>query len=191
MLVNADQNFGQKSSRFGCPIRFSRLMSSRRFEAINQALSFTMAQPPEQPDRFWRVREMLAAWNDNMFQVFLPGIFTCIDESMSKWLARFTCPGFMVVPRKPWPFGNEYHTHCCCQSGVMFALEIVEGKDRPSHFQPPPFDHLGKTAGLVLCLTQRLWYTEQTVAMDSVFYVLKEIIELAKKGVFGSALIKK
>jgi hypothetical protein len=28
---------------------------------------------------------------------------------MNSWLNKF-CPGFMICPRKPWPFGNEYHS---------------------------------------------------------------------------------
>ena len=41
-----------------------------------------------------------------------------------------TCPGFMFVPQKPWlVFGNEYHKVCCGNTGIMFAMEIVKGKD--------------------------------------------------------------
>ena len=47
-------------------------------------------------------------WNDNMLMNFSPSWINCIDESMSKWVNEYTCPGFMFVPRKPWPFGNEY-----------------------------------------------------------------------------------
>jgi hypothetical protein len=28
---------------------------------------------------------------------------------MNTWLNKY-CPGFMVVPRKPHPYGNEYHS---------------------------------------------------------------------------------
>jgi hypothetical protein len=40
-------------------------------------------------------------------------------------------PRMGVCPRKPWPFGNEYHTACCGLSGIMFVMEMVEGKDHP------------------------------------------------------------
>ena len=39
---------------------------------------------------------------------FLPSWINAIDESMSKWLNEYTCPGFMYIPRKPWKFGNEW-----------------------------------------------------------------------------------
>ena len=83
---------------------------------------------------------------------------SCFDESMSKWLAQFTCLGFMCIPCKPWPFGNEYQTICCAISGILYGAELVEGKDEPH---------------------------------SSGFCVLQGLIELRKKGVFASALIKK
>jgi hypothetical protein len=62
---------------------------------------------------------------------FNPAWISVIDGSMSVWKNMFTCPGFMLVPRKPWPFGNEYHTACCRLSGIMFQIELVKGKDQP------------------------------------------------------------
>ncbi|KAL7472268.1 hypothetical protein ACHAXS_012601 [Conticribra weissflogii] len=43
------------------------------------------------------------------------------------------CPGFMCVPQKPHPFGNEYHTICDGNQGraILWRAEMVEGKDRP------------------------------------------------------------
>ena len=55
----------------------------------------------------------------------------CLDESMSIWFNRFTCPGWMYVPRKPHPFGNEYHTKACGECGIMDGIELMEGKDEP------------------------------------------------------------
>ena len=58
-----------------------------------------------------------------------------------------------AVPRKPHPMGNEYHSICCGLSGIMFAIELVEGKDSPKELKnSKPFDNLGKTAGLLLRL---------------------------------------
>ena len=74
---------------------------------------------------------MIVAWNSNMANEFRAGWMTCLDKSMSKWVNKYTCPGYTVVPRKPWPFVNEYHTICCAISGILFALELVEGKNRP------------------------------------------------------------
>lgn len=133
---------------------------------------------------------MIDSWNDNMDAQFMSGWIQCLDESMSVWLNRFTCPGFMFVPRKPWPFGNEYHTICCGLSGILFRLEIVEGRDFPTERERPEFDEEGKTVGLLLRLTRPLWNQGKIVVLDSGFCVLKGIVELKKKGVFAAALIK-
>ena len=37
-------------------------------------------------------------------------------SQMSKWVNKYTCPGFMYVPHKPWKFGNEYHDASCADS---------------------------------------------------------------------------
>ena len=125
-----------------------------------------------------------------MKEHFSSGWANCLDESMMVWLNEYA-PGFMYVPRKPHPFGNEWHSICCCASGIMFAVELVEGKDAPRELGPKRFEELGKTVGLLLRLTESLWGTAKTVILDSGFCVLKGIVELKKKGVYASALIKK
>jgi len=98
----------------------------------------------------------------------------------------------MFVPRKPWPLGNEWHTICCGTSGVMYAIELVEGKDRPHEMGPKEFDDFGgKTVGLLVRLTKHLWNTGKIVVLDSGFCVVKALTQLARKGVFASAVIKK
>ena len=56
-----------------------------------------------------------------------------IDESMSKWVNEYTCPGFMCVPCKPWKFGNEYHDAGCAMSDIIWRVDLREGMDRPRH----------------------------------------------------------
>ena len=87
---------------------------------------------------------------ENMVENFVPGYMNCLDESMSIWTNKFTCPGFMFVPHKPWPFGNEYHTICCCTSGIMWEIDLVEGKDCPKALGQQEFDNMGTTVGLLL-----------------------------------------
>ena len=124
---------------------------------------------------------------------FKPGHIACLDESMSTWKnMHTTCPGFMFALRKPWSFGNEYHTVCCGNTGIMFAMEIVEGKDAPRSRQYQEFDDLGgKTVGLLLRLSKSIWGSARIIILDSGFCVLKGIIELRKKGLYASVLIKK
>ena len=128
----------------GGPMRLHTFMSRKRFEAILKALAITARQPPAFRDRFWVVREVLEAWNSNMMEQFTPSWVSCLDESMSTWTNKYSCPGWMFVPRKPWPFGNEYHTVSCSLSGILWQMELVEGKDSPSEIIPK-FNNQGKT----------------------------------------------
>ena len=175
----------------GTPFRMNDYMSRHRFEAILNALQITDKKSPVYKDRFWEVRQLLDEWNANMRNKFSPSWISCLDESMSKWVGKFTCPGFCCVPRKPWPLGNEYHTIACGTSGVLYSVEIVEGRDEPKEAPAKDFSELGKTVGLLLRLTRSIWGTSKVVVLDSGFCVLKGISELRKKGVFGAALIKK
>jgi len=113
-----------------------------------------------------------------MMRKFSPSWISCLDESMSKWVGKYSCPGFMCVPRKPWPLGNEYHTIACGTSGVLYQVELVEGKDTPRQAPPKQFHETGKTVGLLLRLTKPIWGSSKVVVLDSGFCVLKGIVEL-------------
>ena len=174
------------------PYRFSHWMSRNRFDTILRHLSFApIASKPTFTDKFWKIRKMVQMFNENMSQVFSPGWITCLDESMSIWMSMWTCPGWMVVPRKPHPFGNEWHTICCGISGILFYVEIVEGKDRPPELPNPNANKMGNTVNLLLRMCSTIFGTGRIVILDSGFCVLKGIIELAKKGVYAGAQIKK
>lgn len=176
----------------GAPFRLGEFMSRNRFEAILSAIRYTSSPAPGHKDKFWEVRDLLKAFNENMAKVFVPSYISCLDESMSFWTNKFTCPGFIFVPRKPWPFGNEYHTIACGLSGILYQLELVEGKDRPRELGKPEHENKGgPTVGLLLRLTKILHGTGKIVVLDSGFCVLKAIVELRKVGCFAAALIKK
>ena len=134
----------------GAPLRLGVWMSCARFDAILAALSFTDHDPPPFLDKFWEVRKMIDAWGSNMNNAFAPGYMNCLDESMSMWTNKFTCPGFMFVRRKPWPFRNKYHTACCCLSGIMWGVDLVEGKDHPQQLGQHEYEELGSMVGLLL-----------------------------------------
>ncbi len=67
-----------------------------------------------------------------MAAVFLAGWIVCLGESMAIWHNKWTCLGVVICPRKPHPFGNEYHGACCGLLTIMFVIKMVEGKDAPS-----------------------------------------------------------
>ena len=183
-------SLGEVDCFVGAPMRLHNFMSRKRFEAILKALAITARQPPAFRDRFWEVREVLEAWNSNMTEQFTPSWVSCLDESMSTWTNKYSCPGWMFVPRKPWPFGNEYHTVCCSLSGILWQMELVEGKDSPSEIIPK-FNNQGITVGLLLRVLEPIFGKGMVIILDSGFCVLKGIVELKKRGVYASALIKK
>ena len=126
-----------------------------------------------------------------MAEKFIPSWINCVDESMSKWVNEYTCPGFMFIPRKPWPFGNEYHDACCVESDTIWSIDLREGKDRPRELGEKEHDNNGKTVGMLLRLTRPIWGGGKVLVLDSGFCILQAIIELKKKGVFAASLIKK
>lgn len=106
---------------------------------------------------------------------------SCLDESMSKWVSEFTCPGFMCVPRKLQPFGHQYHTICCAISRIMYQVELVEGKDEPSKHPTKEYKEYRKTVGLFMRLTKSIWGSGRTTMLDSSFCALKGLMSLGKR----------
>ena len=78
---------------------------------------------------------------------------------------------------------------CCSLSGILWQMELVEGKDSPSEIIPK-FNNQGKTVGLLLHVLEPIFARGNVVIPDSGFCVLKGIVELKKCGVYTSALIK-
>ena len=148
-------------------------------------------QAPAFRDPFWEIRQLVSEWNDNMKEVFSPGWACCLDESMSIWFNKWTCPGWVFCPRKPHPWGNEYHTICCGISGIMFGVEMVEGADRPKELPTPESNAKGNTVDLLLRLCRHIYNNGRVVIFDSGFCVLQGLVELRKVGVYASAIIKK
>lgn len=175
-----------------CPYNFRKYMSLKRFDQITAALMFTDRPKPTFVDRFWQVRQMIEEWNKNMADKFYAGWAICLDESMSIWHNRWTCPGWVFCPRKPHDKGNEYHSACCALSGIMFVIEMVEGKDKPAARGAPKYEaEYGKTGGLLLRMLESYFNTGRYVVLDSGFCVLMAIVGLFQKGLYAGALIKK
>ena len=68
----------------------------------------------------------------------------------------------------------------------MWGMELVEGEDAPHAVEDP-----GNTVGLLLQILEPIFASGSVVVWDSGFCVLKGIIELKKRGLYASALIKK
>ena len=116
MFLSTNQNGAR------APFRFWSFMSRSHFDDIVAAMTLTNVTPPRYRDRFWEVRQMIELWNENMNEMFSPGWVCCLDESMSIWHNKWTCPGWVYCPRKPRPFGNEYHDICCAVCNIIFTF---------------------------------------------------------------------
>ena len=114
---------------------------------------------------------------------------------MNSFLEKF-CPGFMRVPRKPHPFGNEYHSIAdgATEKGlegkpIIWRVKIQEGKDRPkkpdgSWAFPSEFPGYSKTATLMLEITKPVHHTGKVISMDSGFCVSVGILAMHHFGVY-------
>ena len=97
----------------------------------------------------------------------------------------------MFVPRKPHPFGNEYHFVRYGETRIIWGIELVEGKDVLKVPQRRGGNQIGKTALLLLQIRKPIFGTAKVIILDSGFCVLKALVELRKKGLYSSAVIKK
>lgn len=173
------------------PLPFlSNYMRRRRFEQITGALRLYTRPWPSYDDPFHPVREVIEEWNNHMEKVFLSSHTVCLDESMVVHNNE-RVPGFMTVKRKPHPLGNEYHTICDGETCIMFKMELVEGKSRPQQ-RPLKYEaEYGKTASLVIRMTEELSTTGRVVVMDSAFCVMSAIYQLYKRGLYTATVAKK
>ena len=127
----------------GSGFHLTELMSGNHFEAILSVLSYVDHDPPVLLDHFWEVRWLIDAWNQNIAENFLASWINVIDKSMSKWVNEYTCPGFMFVSRKLWPFGNEFHDAGSADSDIIWQVELREGKDHLQHLGGKEQDEKG------------------------------------------------
>ena len=186
------------SMKEGAPFRLNEYISGERYLDINQALRYTNVERPSVEDKFHEIRQMMDAFNQHYEDNYIPSWLSCLDESMVIWLNKY-CPGFMVVPRKPHPSGNEYHTIADGDDGapILWRIKLQEGKDRPKAadgrrwLYPTAYDSHSKTAGLMLSMTKPIHGTGKRVTMDSGFSVTAGILAMDDVGVYGQSLAKK
>ena len=100
-------------------------------------------------------------------------------------------PGWVFLPRKTHTFGDEWHTILCAMSVVVFFVDFVEGKDRPTERGNPEFvSEYGANGGMMMRMTNTLFGTGKAVLVDSVFCVLKMLVGMLAHGVYGTTVIK-
>ena len=120
------------SMRDGAPFCVSEFVSLQRYNDLTSAIHYTDKSPTDFVDRFHDVCQMIHAFNQHYADKYIQSWRSCLDESMISWLDKF-CLGFMSIPRKPHPLGNEYHSIANGDDGnpVMWRINIQHGKDCP------------------------------------------------------------
>ncbi len=182
----------------GAPFWLTDSMTGKCFADITSSISFTDKEMPTGfVDWFHEVRQMLDAFNDHYDRNYVASWMSCLNESMNSWLSKF-CPGFMCVPCKPHPFGNEYHTIADGDQGkpILFRMKLVERKDRPKKADgswafPSEYNCLQKTTKTMLEMMKPLYGMGKVVVADSGFCVCDGVIACHHKGVNVQAYVKK
>ena len=74
---------------------------------------------------------LISALNKNMQDLHFPSWVSCLDESISIWNMKWTCPGYDFCSRKLHPASNEYQIIADAYISILYATEIAMGKDTP------------------------------------------------------------
>ena len=164
----------------GAPFRLSEYMLGQRFQNIGADIRYTHIESPYFLDRFHDVRQMINAFNKIYDCEYVPSWLNCLDELMNSFLDKF-CPGFMCVPRKYHPFGDEYHSIAdgLTEKGlegkpIIWRVKLQEGKDQ-SKKPDESWAFLSKvpgyytTATLMLEITKPVHHTGKIVSIYSGF----------------------
>ena len=175
----------------GTPIRLNHIIYGRFLDNITQVMSYTNIAITEFNYPCFQQRQIQDGWHKNMVAHFYPSWVSVIGESTKEWINRYTLPGWIFVPRKPHPLGNEYHTILCDKSKFIYNVEIMEGGDRPIVMGKKEFEEKGTTAGLMVRMKNMLWRKGKVLFMDIGLYVLEVLILMVEKVFLGLVLIKK
>ena len=168
-------------------------MSVNFFESICYSLIFTDPPPLPIELNYIKHKKWLLHGMVTLKKIFIPSWISRLYESISVWMSKFMCPGFVFCPCMPHPKGNEYHTIYCVESSIIYGWKIVEVRDHPISMGGPEFGTTKNmnTVGIMLWITQVMCRTGKAVLMGSGLCVFKWLLEMRNRGVYGIALIKK
>ena len=88
------------------------------------------------PIRFFPIRPLVDAFNDNNKNNFVAGSSIEIDECTSAWRGKNArhraagAPGVTMQKGKPKPVGLQFWNASDCSTGILLYLELNEGKLR-------------------------------------------------------------
>lgn len=80
------------------PFRLTDYFSANRFDDILSSLQLTNRARPAYRDPFWEVHQLVETFNSHVKDSFKPSWVNCLDESISIWFNKWTCPGWVFCP---------------------------------------------------------------------------------------------
>jgi hypothetical protein len=174
-------------TRWQPAVRFRDVMERDRYDSIISA--FTLPALGTQGGRLNRVLTMVQQWNSHMVKAYHPSTLLCLDEIMSAWTNMSTAPSIQFLPRKPKPLGSEYKAIADSQTGVLFNLELVQGKETTQHYD----SEYGKTCALLCRMVENAGLTHKghRIVLDSGFCVTRGLALLYERGVYACMFVKK
>ncbi|XP_058789687.1 piggyBac transposable element-derived protein 3-like [Phymastichus coffea] len=120
----SQRDYWSSNELFRCnPI--ASAMSRDKFLKIKRNIKFSESQDENEPDKVWRVRNILNIFRKNIsqFGFFFTALF--IDEMMVKFHGR--APILQFMPNKPERFGIKMWK-ICSPEGYLFDLDVYCGQ---------------------------------------------------------------
>jgi hypothetical protein len=173
---------------------FSTWMTRTRFETILRYLAVVdhskhITASAASEDKWWPVRDFIAAFNANRKSTVYAGWLIVIDELMSSWRGT-SMPHLSFIPRKPEPLGCEMKCVADADTGIMLFLEIQESKEAMKSKRH--FSTLGATAACTLRAVEDAELTGigRVLIGDSWFASVKTAVALRNVGTFFVGNVK-
>ena len=141
-------------------LNYGRYMTRNRHEEI---LSQLVGEYNE-------ILQFIDAFNEKCEEVFIPGEYLVLDESMVKSFHR-NLQGKMKIIRKPRPVGNEFKNVCDGHTQIVLFLELYEGKDLMK--EKKYVTEYGATTATCLRLTDNWKHTGKYVYIHTYSILIK------------------
>jgi hypothetical protein len=190
MYGSLDELFSTESDSIFPPANLQRYgIELNRFREILQYIS--CADPLDVSvntnDKWWPVRGLINAFNENRKVKFHASWIVAVDELMSAFKGK-GMPHTSFVPRKPEPIGCEMKCLSDGLLGVMMFLELQEGKDTMANLTH--HTQLGATAACTLRIAESASINGRCLVGDSWFASVRTAVALMKVGVFFIGNVK-
>ena len=82
--------------------------------------------------------------------------------------------------------GNECHSIGCCETKIIFGVDLVKGKDMPKEVNHSvatfETEFKSKVANLFIRMGKSLWGTGHDIVLDSGFGYVPVVVQLKNKG---------